>query len=209
MALFLGSAGLGRITIADGDTVDLTNLQRQIAHDTGRIGQPKAASAALSVRRLNPEVKVVAIESRLEGAALSRAVADADVVVDCSDNFATRQAVNAECVRHRKPLVAGAAIGFDAQVAVWDTRDAAAPCYACAFPPDAPVVDVACSTMGVFAPLVGIVGSVQAAEALKLVTGVGRPLRGRLLMLDARSMEWTEIGVARDAGCSVCADRPD
>ncbi len=209
MALFLGSAGLGRITIADGDHVDLTNLQRQIAHRVASVGENKASSAAVAVKAINPTVEVMAVDARLEGDLLDASVREADVVVDCSDNFTTRQAVNAACVRHRKPLVAGAAIGFDAQVSVWDTRDDEAPCYACAFPPDPPVVDVACSTMGVFAPIVGIIGSLQAAEVLKLVAGVGKPLRGRLLMLDARLMEWTEVAVARDAACSVCADRPD
>jgi molybdopterin/thiamine biosynthesis adenylyltransferase len=136
-------------------------------------------------------------------------VADADVVLDCSDNFATRHAVNAACVAHRRPLVSGAAVGFDAQIAVYDTRQDDAPCYACVFPAEATVQETACATMGVFAPLVGIIGSMQAAEALKLLAGIGTPLTGRLQMLDARSMEWTQIGVQRDRKCPVCACRDD
>jgi molybdopterin/thiamine biosynthesis adenylyltransferase len=207
VALFLGSAGVGRITIVDGDLVDLTNLQRQIAHDLARVGMPKAASAARSIGAINPNVAVTALHERADGVRLAELVAAADVVIDCSDNFATRQAVNAACVAHRRPLVAGAAIGFDGQLSVYDTRSAESPCYACAFPPDPAFRDVACATMGVFAPLVGIIGSLQAAEALKLVCGVGRPLVGRLLMLDARSMEWTEVRVPRDPGCPVCGGR--
>jgi molybdopterin/thiamine biosynthesis adenylyltransferase len=209
VALYLGTAGVGRITIVDGDRVDLTNLQRQIAHDVSRIGAPKATSAAASIAAINPTVRVVALHERADAARLGALVAEADVVVDCSDNFATRHAVNAACVAHAVPLVAGAAIGFDGQLSVYDTRSPASPCYACAFPPDAAVEDVACATMGVFAPLVGIVGSVQAAEALKLIAGIGAPLVGRLQMLDARSMEWTEMRVARAPACPVCAGRDE
>jgi molybdopterin-synthase adenylyltransferase len=208
VALFLGSAGVGRITLVDGDKVDLTNLQRQIAHDLSTLGEPKADSAAQRIRRINPGGEVTPLVERVSGARLDALVADADVIVDCSDNFATRHAVNAACVRHARPLVAGAAIVFDGQISVYDTRDVASPCYACAFPPDAAFEDVACSTMGVFAPLVGIVGSMQAAEALKLVAGIGSSLAGRLQMLDARAMEWTEVRVARDPACPVCAGRP-
>ncbi len=205
VALYLGTAGVGRITIVDNDLVDLTNLQRQIAHDLARVGTPKAQSAARSIAAINPTVSVTALHERADASRLLELVADADVVVDCSDNFATRQAVNAACVAHAKPLVAGAAIGFDGQLSVYDTRSPASPCYACAFPPDPEFADVACATMGVFAPLVGIIGSMQAAEALKLLLGIGASLAGRLQMLDARTMEWTEIGVARDPGCRVCA----
>lgn len=204
VALFLGSAGVGHITLADGDTVDLTNLQRQIAHDLARVGIAKAASAKASIAAINPHVVVEAIVERVAGERLSALVAAADVVVDCSDNFATRQAANAACVAHRKPLVAGAAVGFDGQLSTYDARDPASPCYACAFPADAAFEDVACSTMGVFAPLVGIIGSMQAAEAMKLLLGIGTSLVGRLQMLDARRMEWTEIAVARNPRCAVC-----
>ena len=204
VALFLGSAGVGHITLADGDTVDLTNLQRQIAHDLARVGTAKAASAKASIAAINPHVVVEAIVERVAGERLSALAAVADVVVDCSDNFATRQAANAACVAHRKPLVAGAAVGFDGQLSTYDARDPASPCYACAFPADAAFEDVACSTMGVFAPLVGIIGSMQAAEAMKLLLGIGTSLVGRLQMLDARRMEWTEIAVARNPRCAVC-----
>jgi len=207
VVLYLGTAGVGRITIVDGDLVDLTNLQRQIAHDLARVGAPKAESAARSVAAINPNVRVTALQERADGARLLELVADADVVVDCSDNFATRQAVNAACVARARPLVAGAAIGFDGQLSVYDTRSTASPCYACAFPPDPSFEDVACSRMGVFAPLVGIVGSMQAAEALKLLAGIGTSVVGRLQMVDARSMEWTEIRIARDPGCPVCRGR--
>ena len=204
VALYLGTAGVGRITLVDHDTVDLTNLQRQIAHNLARVGQPKAESARETIKGINPDVQVIAVNHRADAAWLNAAVLQADVVVDCSDNFQTRQAVNAACVAHHKPLVSGAAIGFDGQVSVYDTRQAGAPCYACIFPAEATFEEVRCATMGVFAPLVGIIGSVQAAEALKLLAGVGQSLAGRLQMLDARTMEWTEIGMARQPGCAVC-----
>ena len=208
-ALYLAAAGVGWITIVDDDMVDLSNLQRQIGHDASRLGQPKAVSLAATLARINPGVQVQALVQRADAALLDACVPPADVVLDCSDNFATRHAVNRACVQHGRPLVSGAAIDFDAQMAVYDTRpDAdgqpAGPCYACLFPPEAPAQDVACATMGVFAPLVGIVGSLQAAEALKLLVGTGTPLTGALLMLDTRSMAWDRIAVARRADCSVC-----
>jgi molybdopterin/thiamine biosynthesis adenylyltransferase len=207
VAMFLGTAGVGRLTLVDHDTVDLTNLQRQIAHTLARVGEPKVNSAAATVHAINPEVTVHALQERADATRLDTLVASCDLVVDCCDNFATRHAVNAACVRHAKPLVSGAAIGFDGQISVYDTRTADAPCYACVFPPEATFEEVRCSTMGVFAPLVGIVGSMQAAEALKLLAGVGNSLSGRLQMLDARQMEWTEIRMPRHMGCPVCATR--
>ena len=207
VALYLGTAGVGRITLVDNDTVDLTNLQRQIAHRMDRVGQAKARSAAQSIHAINPDVQVEALVLRADAEALSPLVASADVVVDCSDNFATRHAVNAACVQHARPLVSGAAIGFDGQVSVYDTRQALAPCYACVFPPESTFEEVQCSTMGVFAPLVGIVGAVQAAEALKLLAGIGESLAGRLQMLDGRSMEWHEVRVPRSPECPVCGER--
>ena len=188
-ALYLASAGVGHITLVDDDVVDLTNLQRQIAHTTARVGQPKVASAASAMAAINPEVQVTVLQARADAAVLDTLVQDACVVLDCSDNYATRHAVNAACVRHRKPLVAGAVIRFDAQITVVDPRQAASPCYACIFPPEADFEEVRCSTMGVFAPLVGVVGALQAAEALKLLAGIGTSLAGRLLMLDGRSSE--------------------
>jgi molybdopterin/thiamine biosynthesis adenylyltransferase len=205
VALYLATAGVGTLTLVDADMVDLTNLQRQIVHRQDRIGQPKVASAAHTLAEINAEVRVVALQERADAARLMQLVAEADVVVDCCDNFATRHAVNAACLAHRKPLVSGAAIGFDGQISVYDLRSANAPCYACLFPPDATFEEVRCATMGVFAPLVGIIGSMQAAEALKLLAGVGTSLAGRLQMLDARSMAWTEIGFGRHAGCPVCS----
>lgn len=203
-ALYLASAGIGRITLADDDTVDLTNLQRQIMHTTDRVGQPKAQSGKAALAQINPGVEVAALQERLQGDRLDELVRSADVVLDCCDNFATRHAVNAACTRNRVPLVSGAAIRFDGQISVFDSRRADAPCYACLFPPDQQFEEVLCSTMGVFAPLVGIIGAMQAAEALKLVAGIGQPLAGRLLLLDARNMEWTQIRIARNAACSVC-----
>lgn len=208
VALYLATAGVGTLTLVDDDTVDLTNLQRQTLHALDRIGQPKVESAARTLAAINPEVRVRALRERAQGERLASWVAEADVVVDCSDNFATRQAVNAACVAHAKPLVSGAAIGFDGQVSVFDTRDPSMPCYACLFPPDAVFEEVRCATMGVFAPLVGIIGSMQAAEALKLLAGVGSTLAGRLQMLDARAMAWTEVRMARASGCPVCESRP-
>jgi molybdopterin/thiamine biosynthesis adenylyltransferase len=205
--LYLGSAGVGRITVVDPDTVDTTNLQRQIAHSLATVGTPKAESAAARIAGLNPDVAVCVLVQRADAALLDELVPQADVVLDCSDNFATRHAVNAACVRHGKPLISGAAIGFDGQVSVYDSRCAGAPCYACLFPPSAAHQDVACATMGVFAPLVGLIGSVQAAEALKLLVGTGEPLAGRLLMLDARHMRWDEVAFARQPGCEVCGGR--
>lgn len=203
-ALYLASAGVGQITLVDDDVVDLTNLQRQIAHTTERVGQPKVASAAVAMKAINPEVRVAAVQARADAAALDSWVRDASVVLDCSDNYATRQAVNAACVRQQKPLVAGAVIRFDAQLTVVDPRNALSPCYACIFPPEAAFEEVRCSTMGVFAPLVGVVGTLQATEALKLIAGVGTSLVGRLLMLDGRSMEFSTMQLQRAPHCAVC-----
>jgi molybdopterin/thiamine biosynthesis adenylyltransferase len=208
VALYLASAGVGTLTLADADTVDLTNLQRQIMHTTASVGRPKAVSGATAIARINPEVTVHALEQRLEGDALDAAVAGADIVLDCSDNFATRHAVNRACTRHRRPLVSGAAVRFDGQVSVFDLRRDDAPCYACLFPEDGETEEMRCAVMGVFAPLVGIVGATQAAEALKVLSGAGEPLVGRLLLLDALAMEWRSIRLRRDPGCRVCGARP-
>ncbi len=204
VALYLGSAGVGDITVVDHDTVDMTNLQRQIAHTMGRVGEPKVASIQVAIDAINPEIRVTPVMARADAVLLDTLVAQADVVLDCCDNFTTRHAINAACVKHGKPLVSGAAIRFDGQVCVYDPRDAQSPCYACVFPPDSTFEETRCATMGVFAPLVGIIGSVQAAEALKLISGAGRPLTGRLLMLDGRSMEFNEVRIGRQADCLVC-----
>jgi len=207
VSMYLACAGVGRITLVDDDTVDLTNLQRQIAHTQARVGLPKVASAAITLRALNPDVQVSEVQARANADLLERLVGQADVVLDCCDNFATRHAINAACVRHKRPLVSGAAIQFDGQISVYDARDAASPCYACAFPPGLDVEESQCATMGVFAPLVGIIGAMQAAEALKLIAGVGTSLAGRLLMLGGRAMEWDQVRIARNPDCPVCAAR--
>ncbi|HWI82863.1 molybdopterin-synthase adenylyltransferase MoeB [Ramlibacter sp.] len=207
VALYLGTAGVGRITLVDNDLVDLTNLQRQIAHNLARVGRPKTESAREAIAAINPEPRVETVTQRADDALLARLVPAADVVIDCSDNFHTRHAINAACVRHAKPLVSGAAIRFDGQVTVYDTRDPQSPCYACLFAPADEFEETRCATMGVFAPLVGIVGAVQAAEALKLLSGAGTSLAGRLQMLDARHMEWHEVRVPRNMECPVCRGR--
>lgn len=206
-ALYLASGGIGRITLVDDDTVDLTNLQRQVMHTTARVGQNKVDSGREALLAINPEIEVVALKERAGPERLRVLARSASVVLDCSDNFATRHAVNRACVEAGVPLVSGAAIRFDGQLAVFDPRRPEAPCYACLFPEDSGFEDVACGTMGVFAPLVGVVGAVQAAEAMKLVAGIGQPLAGRLALLDGKSMEWTSVKVARDPGCPVCALR--
>ena len=206
LALYLGSAGVGRITVVDHDTVDATNLQRQIAHTLADVGQPKAKSIAQAIAAINPDVVVSVVTQRAGTALLAELVMQADVVLDCTDNFATRHAINRACRKHGKPLVSGAAIRFDGQVTVYDPRDAQSPCYACVFPETTTLEEAQCATMGVFAPLVGIIGSVQAAEALKLLADLGGALTGRLLMLDARGMSWSEIKVPRDTACAVCGN---
>lgn len=205
VALYLGTAGVGRITLVDHDAVDVTNLQRQIAHNLQRVGTPKAQSAATAIVAINPEVLVKPVVARADAQLLHELVPGADVVIDCCDNFATRHAINRACVTHGKPLVSGAAIRFDGQVSVFDLRNAASPCYACLFPPTQDFEETRCATMGVFAPLVGIIGAMQAAEALKILAGTGRSLAGRLQMLDGRAMEWSEVRLARDPACPVCA----
>ena len=204
-AMYLAAAGVGTITLADGDAVDLTNLQRQILHTSQSIGKPKAESGRSALARINPEVHVAPVQSRLEGEELDRLVARASVVLDCSDNFATRHAVNRACVRHRRPLVSGAAVRFDGQVSVFDLRDDLSACYHCLFPENAELEETRCAVMGVFAPLTGIIGTVQAAEALKLLAGAGETLNGRLLILDALAMQWRTVKLARDPACAVCA----
>jgi molybdopterin/thiamine biosynthesis adenylyltransferase len=206
-ALYLATAGVGRISIADSDTVDLTNLQRQVLHQSASVGQPKVLSAKHTIAQYNPEIEVIALQARAEGALLEDLVASADVVLDCCDNFATRHAVNRACVKFAKPLVSGAAIRFDGQVSVFDLRDPEAPCYHCLFPEGQDLEELRCAVTGVFAPLTGIIGTVQAAETLKLLIGIGESLSGRLLLLDALSMEWRSIRLARDPACPVCGAR--
>jgi molybdopterin/thiamine biosynthesis adenylyltransferase len=205
--MFLAASGTGHITVADGDKVELTNLQRQIAHRVASIGENKAESAARTLAALNPDIEVVALPARLAAGAIAEQVARADIVLDCSDNFATRYAVNRACVEAGKPLVSGAGIRFDGQVAVFDLRRADAACYNCLFAEEAEAEDVRCAVMGVFAPVVGIVGTLQAMEAIKLLAGVGESLAGRLLLCDALAGRFHEVRFARDPDCKVCASR--
>jgi molybdopterin/thiamine biosynthesis adenylyltransferase len=207
VAMYLACSGVGSLTIVDDDTVDLTNLQRQIMHSTASLGQPKVQSAQTMLAALNPAVQVQALQTRADVQVLQTLVAQADVVLDCCDNFQTRQAINAACVQHRVPLVSGAAIGMDGQIAVYDPRDPDAPCYACVFAPSAPPEEARCATMGVLAPLVGVIGAMQAVEALKLLAQMGTSLSGFLLMLDARSMEWTRLRVQKNPACTVCGSK--
>jgi len=204
IALYLASAGVGRITICDGDEVDLTNLQRQIVHRTESIGKKKVESARATLAAINPGITVVALAERVAGKRLEALVAEADVVLDGSDNFATRHAINRACVALRKPLVSGAGVRFDGQVAVFDLRSRQSPCYHCLFPEAGETEDVRCAVMGVFAPLVGIVGSIQAAEALKLLAGAGESLAGRLLLIDALTMQIRSVRLQKDPACAVC-----
>lgn len=205
VALYLASAGVGNITIVDDDRVDATNLQRQIAHRLSTVGQLKAESARQSLADLNPDAQVRAVSKHADAALLDELVQQADVIVDCTDNFATRHAINRAAVKHRRPLVSGAAIRFDGQVTVYDARDASSPCYSCVFPETENFEETRCATMGVFAPLVGIVGSVQAAEAIKILCGLGTGLTGRLQMVDGLSMAWNEIALQRNPDCLVCS----
>lgn len=204
VALYLASAGVGRITICDGDSVDLTNLQRQIVHRTASVGTPKVASARDTMLALNPEITVAPLTERIAGERMDELVRAVDIVVDGSDNFATRHALNRACVKHAKPLVSGAAVRFDGQVSVFDFRNPDAACYACLFPEEGANEDVPCAVMGVFAPVTGIVGTIQAAEALKVLAGIGETLSGRLLLLDALTMQIRIVRLTRDEACTVC-----
>ncbi len=207
VALYLAAAGVGRITLVDDDRVDVTNLQRQIAHSTDRVGMAKVQSAAVAMRAINPRITIETHALRADAALLSSLAAQADVVIDCSDNFATRHAINRACVAHAKPLVAGAAIRFDGQVSVYDTRDAASPCYACLFPPDSAFEETRCAVLGVFAPVVATIGMLEAHESLKLLAGIGPSLAGTLLMFDGRRTRFDRLSVARDPECPVCRVR--
>ena len=203
-ALYLAAAGVGRLSLADPDKVDLTNLQRQILYRTDSVGVQKVDAARAALNAVNPEVQLLTINQRIEPSHADELVAKADIVLDCSDNFPTRHTLNRACVKHRKPLVSGAAIRFDAQLMVFDLRKADAPCYACLFPEDGEVEEVQCSVMGVFAPLTGVIGAMQAMEAIKLLAGIGQSLSGTLTMLDAKNGEWRSVRVKKDPGCKVC-----
>ena len=205
VALYLAASGVGTLTICDFDVVDLTNLQRQIIHTTPSVGINKAVSAQQSIYEINPEVVVKTIQQKSTEDDFAALVAQADVVIDCSDNFATRYTLNRLCVRLKKPLVSGAALGFEGQITVYDMRSNTSPCYHCLFPDNGEDTDLRCATNGVFAPLVGMIGTTQAAEALKLLMGIGESLQGRLLLLDALAMEWRTIKLSKDPACIVCS----
>jgi molybdopterin/thiamine biosynthesis adenylyltransferase len=204
-SLYLAAAGVGRLTIADSDKVDLTNLQRQILYRTADVGAQKVDAARAALNAMNPEVEVHTLTTRVGANDVNELVIQSDVVLDCSDNFATRHAVNRACVKHRKPLVSGAAIRLEAQLMVFDLRKADAPCYACLFPEEGEVEEVQCSVMGVLAPLTGVIGAMQAMEAMKLLADFGESASGRLLMFDAKSAEWRSVRVKKDPACQVCS----
>jgi molybdopterin/thiamine biosynthesis adenylyltransferase len=204
-SMYLCAAGVGHLTLVDFDSVDISNLQRQVLHATADIGRPKTESAQETLKALNPEVGLTLVNRRLEGAELLDVVAAADVVVDASDNFRTRFAINEACVRTATPLVSGAAIRFEAQISVFDPRSPDSPCYRCLYGEQA-AIEETCTANGVIAPLLGIVGSTQALEAMKLIMRIGRSLQGRLLLFDALEMEWHSARLNRDPDCPVCSD---
>jgi adenylyltransferase/sulfurtransferase len=203
-AIYLAATGVGTLTLCDGDRVDLSNLQRQIVHRTDAVSRAKTDSARDTLAALNPEIRINSLTTRAVPELLSGWVAAADVVLDCSDNFATRFAINRACVIHHKPLVSGAAIRFEGQIAVFDQRRPWASCYGCLFPEQAQEEDVRCATAGIFAPLTGIIGTLQAAEALKLLMNIDSGLRGKLLRLEAITMRWHTSDIPRDPECAVC-----
>lgn len=205
-ALYLAAGGVGTLTICDFDVVDLTNLQRQILHTTAAVGVNKAVSARNALLAINPELQINTVETKSSADEFTKLITQADVVLDCSDNFATRYTLNKLCVALKKPLVSGAALAFEGQVTVYDMRHDSSPCYHCLFPDNGEDTDLRCATNGVFAPLVGMIGTTQAAEAMKLLMGIGDSLQGRLLLLDAMSMEWRSIKLAKDPACSVCSE---
>jgi adenylyltransferase/sulfurtransferase len=202
VAMYLAASGVGNLVLVDHDRVDLTNLQRQIVHATERVGQDKTASAAHGLAALNPGVRVTTINQKLEGAALEEQVQQVDAVVDTTDNFASRFAINAACMRAGKPLVSGAVVRFEGQIAVFPPGG---PCYRCLYA-EGGGPDEACATLGVLAPAAGIIGSIQAVETLKLLLGIGQTLAGRLLLFDALNMEWREIRLRKDPQCPVCGE---
>ena len=203
-SLYLASAGIGNITIYDDDKVDLSNLQRQIVHHTTDIGTAKAISTQQTLKNINPEVNVIAVEQRLAGKQLEKEIQNADVVLDCSDNFSTRFAINTACVKYKTPLVSGAAIRFEGQVSVFTPGNNHSPCYNCLYINEEEELQN-CATNGVIAPVTGIIGSVQALEAMKLIMGIGDCLTGRLLLLDGLSMQWNEMKLRKNDACPTCS----
>ena len=202
-SMYLAAAGVGHITLADDDIVEVTNLQRQIAHSHSKLGEPKVKSAKSVLHGLNKDLEVTVVQERLEGRVLDEAVSNVDVVVDCCDNFSTRFAVNRACLRHSKPLVSGAAIRMEGQVAVFDSRDSSSPCYQCLYSEGDQ--DETCSTNGIMSPVVGIIGSVLAMEAIKIISNLGKTLTGRLMLLDAFTSQWREMRLLKDPSCQACS----
>ncbi|MGJ8619839.1 MAG: HesA/MoeB/ThiF family protein [Methylophilaceae bacterium] len=205
VALYLAASGVGQLTICDFDEVDLTNLQRQIIHTTQSVGINKAVSSQEALYEINPEVDVKTVKQKSTEQQMAGLVQAADVVIDCSDNFATRYALNRICHAAKKPLVSGAAVRFEGQITVFDFRHADTPCYHCLFPESDDNQEQRCAENGVFSPLVGMIGTAQAAEALKCLMNIGDTLQGRLLMLDALTAEWRTIKFTKDAACRVCS----
>jgi molybdopterin/thiamine biosynthesis adenylyltransferase len=203
-APYIAAAGVGHITLLDHDEVDLTNLQRQIMHTEGTVGKSKVASGKQFLQQLNPTIQVETIQAKATTSLLDDLLPSVDVVLDCTDNFQTRQLINASCVKHQKPLVSGSALRFDGQASVFDSRDTSSPCYACIFSPDATFEEISCASMGIFSPLVGIIGSIQAAQALQVVIGFGKSLVGRMLLWDARNTQVDQIRISRNPDCPVC-----
>ena len=203
VAMYLAAAGVGHLILADFDTVDLSNLQRQIVHTSASVGQAKVESAAETLRKLNPEIEISCLAQQLDADSLAKQIANVTVVVDCCDNFVTRFAVNAACVKYKIPLVSGAAIRLEGQVAVFDARNSQSPCYCCLYDAQSEA-DASCAANGVLAPLVGVIGSVQALETLKVIIGFGESLVGRVQLFDARQNQWRELKLLKDQSCSVC-----
>ena len=204
-SIYLAAAGIGQITIFDDDEVDLSNLQRQIAHHTSDIGTDKVISTQKTLKNINPDVKVIAVKQKLEGEALNNEVQSADIVLDCCDNFTTRFAINTACVKYKTPLVSGAAIRFEGQVSVFTAGSDNSPCYNCLYSDTGEEMQN-CATNGVISPITGIIGSIQAMEAMKLIMDIGESLNGRLLLLDGLSMQWNEMKLRKNANCPTCSD---
>jgi len=207
VALYLAAAGVGHLILADDDEVDVSNLQRQIAHGESSIGMPKVESASRALRNINPHVCIQTHEQRLEPESLKAVLGQVDLVLDCTDNFSTRFEINRACVEAKVPLISGAAIRMEGQVSVFDSNDVESPCYQCLYP-DLSDEQLSCSESGVMAPLVGIIGSMQAMEAVKLLSGLGQSLVGRLQLLDAMSMQWRSLKLKKDPACPCCAVVP-
>jgi len=201
---YLAASGIGKLIVCDHDQVDLTNLQRQILHETASVGKLKAISAQNTLQRINPEIEIIPLSEHATAELLNREIGSVDAVVDASDNFSTRHLLNQACLTHRKPLISGAAVRFTGQVAVFDLRQHDSPCYHCLFPDSGDSDDPACAIMGVFSPLTGIIGCIQAAETIKVLLGIGETLHARLLLLDGLTMHWRSLKLSKDPRCPAC-----